>query len=75
MRIAFGNGAEPAKFTYLPVATRLHQHADVARGSGLNSNGFFLKKIHVNMFLAALLTLTSECVMVKNIVLLTDFMV
>ncbi len=44
MRIAFGNGAEPAKFTYLPVATRLHQHADVARGSGLNSNGFFLKK-------------------------------
>ena len=38
MRIAFGNGAEPAKFTYLPVATRLHQHADVARGSGLNSN-------------------------------------
>ncbi len=30
--------SEPAKFTYLPVATRLHQHADVARGSGLNSN-------------------------------------
>ena len=45
MRIAFGNGAEPAKFTYLPVATRLHQHADVARGSGLNSNVFIIPAV------------------------------